>query len=127
MPNKGIVAVLGLTFKADVDDTRESPAVEVTRRLIAAGLEVRAFDPHVRDLPALKSHLVTSMDEAIQGADVVVILVDHAEFKLLAPDRFTQMRGRVVIDTRNCLDALTWQSGGFDIARVGSPLLLHKE
>jgi len=127
MTNEGIVAVLGLTFKAGVDDTRESPALEVTRRLIAAGLEVRAFDPHVRDLPALKSHLVTSMDEAIQGADAVVILVDHTEFKLLAPDRFTQMRGRVVIDTRNCLDALTWQSGGFDIARVGSPPLLHEE
>jgi UDP-N-acetyl-D-mannosaminuronic acid dehydrogenase len=125
--NKGIVAVLGLTFKADVDDMRESPAVEVTERLIATGLEVRAFDPHVRDLPTLKSHLATSIDEAIRDADAVIILVDHTEFKLLAPDRFIQMRGRVVIDTRNCLDALSWQSSGFDIARIGSPLLLHNE
>ena len=101
--------------------------MEVAQRLIASGLEVRAFDPHVRDLPALKSPLATSIDEAIQGADAVVILVDHAEFKRLAPDQFTHMRGRVVVDTRNCLDALKWQSAGFDIARVGSPLLLHEE
>jgi UDP-N-acetyl-D-mannosaminuronic acid dehydrogenase len=125
MANTGIVAVLGLTFKADVDDTRESPALEVAERLIAAGLEVRAFDPHVRALPALNSHLVTSLDEALQRADAAVILVDHAEFKLLAPDRFTPMRGRVVIDTRNCLDALTWQSSGFDVAKVGSRPVWH--
>jgi UDP-N-acetyl-D-mannosaminuronic acid dehydrogenase len=127
MANTGNVAVLGLTFKAGVDDTRESPALEVTSRLIAAGWEVRAFDPHVRDLPALNGHLAASLEDAIQGADAVVILVDHAEFKLLTPDRFTPMRGRVVIDTRNCLDARAWQSSGFDIARVGSPLLLHEK
>lgn len=124
--NKGIVAVLGLTFKADVDDTRESPAVVVTRLLIGAGFEVRAFDPHVTCMPTLQSHLVTSMGEAIQGADTVVILVDHTEFKLLSPDHFAQMHGRVVIDTRNCLDDLRWESSGIDIARVGAPPLLHQ-
>jgi UDP-N-acetyl-D-mannosaminuronic acid dehydrogenase len=126
MGSKGSVAVLGLTFKAGVDDTRESPAVEVTKCLIEAGLDVRVFDPHVRNLPALKDHLVTSMDEAIQGTDLVVILVDHTEFKMLTPDRLTQMRGRTVIDTRNCLDTVTWHDSGFDIAKLGAPLLLHK-
>lgn len=124
--NKGIVAVLGLTFKADVDDTRESPAVEVTERFITAGLEVRAFDPYVKYMPDLKYSLVTSMDEAIEGADALVILVDHTDFKQLEPVRFTSMRGRVVVDTRNCLDDRTWQSSGFDIFRLGSPLLLQK-
>jgi len=52
MPNKGRVAVLGLTFKADVDDVRESPALEVAGRLIAAGLECVPLIPHVRDLPS---------------------------------------------------------------------------
>jgi UDP-N-acetyl-D-mannosaminuronic acid dehydrogenase len=60
------------------------------------------------------------MEEAIQGADVVVLLVDHTEFKLFGPEKFTHMRGRLVIDTRNCLDPLTWQSSGFDVVRVGS-------
>jgi UDP-N-acetyl-D-mannosaminuronic acid dehydrogenase len=124
LKDKGIVGVLGLTFKADMDDTPESPAIEVAKRLIAAGLDVRAFDPHVCDLPALNGHLVMCMEEAIKGTEAVVILVDHTEFKRLAPEKFTPMRGRVVIDTRNCLDDGTWQGSGFDIARVGSPLLL---
>jgi UDP-N-acetyl-D-mannosaminuronic acid dehydrogenase len=111
--NEGIVAVLGLTFKADVDDTRESPALEVIRHLVATGLNVRTFDPHVRNLPILNGHLVSTLDDAIQGADSVVILVDHTEFKLLAPKRFKQMRGRLLIDTRNCLDAEIWQINGW--------------
>jgi UDP-N-acetyl-D-mannosaminuronic acid dehydrogenase len=122
---KGTIAVLGLTFKADVDDTRESPAVEVARCLVEAGFEIRAFDPHVRDLPPLKGCLVSSLDEAIQGADAAVILVDHAEFKMLTPDRLAQMRGHTLIDTRNCLEIRIWQRSGFDIARVGSPLKGH--
>lgn len=127
VPNKGIVAVLGLTFKAGVDDIRESPAVEVTKHLIATGLEVRAFDPYVRELAALQDNLVTSLNKAIEGADAFLLLVDHVEFKQIEPDRLTQMRGRTVIDTRNCLDALKWQNGGFDVHKLGSPLLEQKE
>jgi UDP-N-acetyl-D-mannosaminuronic acid dehydrogenase len=122
----GIAALLGFTFKADVDDTRESPAVEVARDLIAAGLDVRAYDSHAYALPALEGHIVTSLDEAIQGADAVVILVDHAEFRLLDPNRFTKMRGRVVIDTRNCLDALHWKNSGFNFIRLGARHLGRK-
>jgi UDP-N-acetyl-D-mannosaminuronic acid dehydrogenase len=121
------VAVLGLTFKADVDDTRESPALEITKRLIRAGLDVRAFDPHVRKLPGLKNHLVTSLYQAIQGADAVVILVDHKEFKSLTPDKLTLMRGRTVVDTRNCLNPVTWHDSSFEIARLGAPLLPKEE
>lgn len=127
LTNKGIVAVLGLTFKADVDDTRESPAVDVTNRLIANGVKVRAFDPHVHDLPALNNYLTSSMDEAIQGAEIVVLLVDHTEFKLLTPERLTQMSGRIIVDTRNCLDTSAWQDSAFNVIRIGAPSLFYHE
>lgn len=127
LKNKGTVAVLGLTFKANVDDVRESPAIEVTKRLVEAGLELRAFDPHIHDPIAVQSHLVTSLEEAINGADIAVILVDHSEFKQLTPDRFIRMRDRVVVDTCNCIDSLTWEKAGFHIIKIGAPLLSHKE
>jgi len=85
---------------------------------------VRAFDSACARPAELKGHLVTSIDEAVREADAAVFLVDHAEFKLLAQVD-SHHAGTGVIDTRNCLDARTWHDAGFDIARVGSPLLLH--
>jgi UDP-N-acetyl-D-mannosaminuronic acid dehydrogenase len=97
------VACLGLAFKADVDDLRESPAVEVTRRLATdrPDLRVLAVEPHVRALPgalgALPNVTLTDTDDALAAADVVVLLVDHQPFRDLDPAR---LAGRAVVDTR---------------------------
>jgi UDP-N-acetyl-D-mannosaminuronic acid dehydrogenase len=97
------VACLGLAFKADVDDLRESPAVEVTRRLATErpDLAVLAVEPHVRTLPtalaALPNVTLTDTDAALAAADVVVLLVDHRPFRDL--DR-ARLAGRAVVDTR---------------------------
>jgi UDP-N-acetyl-D-mannosaminuronic acid dehydrogenase len=97
------VACLGLAFKADVDDLRESPAVEVTRRLATQrpDLQVLAVEPHVRKLPAaldgLANVTLTDTDAALDAADVVVLLVDHQPFRELDPAR---LAGRGVVDTR---------------------------
>jgi UDP-N-acetyl-D-mannosaminuronic acid dehydrogenase len=97
------IACLGLAFKADVDDLRESPAVEVTRRLATErpDLAVLAVEPHVRTLPtalaALPNVTLTDTDAALAAADVVVLLVDHRPFRDL--DR-ARLAGRAVVDTR---------------------------
>ena len=83
------VACLGLAFKADVDDLRESPAVEVTRELALArpDLTLLAVEPHVQRLPeqlATGPVVLTGLDEALARSDVVLLLVDHAEFKASA-------------------------------------------
>ena len=85
-PQGGVVACLGLAFKADIDDLRESPAVEIVRRLAIdrPDLHVQAVEPHVADLPPLLADrpnvMLSTLDEAIAGADLVVVLVDHAVF-----------------------------------------------
>jgi UDP-N-acetyl-D-mannosaminuronic acid dehydrogenase len=114
-----IVACLGLTFKPDVDDTRESPAVEIVKKLVATGYTVRAFDPHVQELPTLNNHLTLSLDQAVSGADLLLLLVDHAEFKSLTPEALLLMRSRRVLDTRNCLDVALWRQKGFAMSRLG--------
>jgi UDP-N-acetyl-D-mannosaminuronic acid dehydrogenase len=110
------IACLGLTFKADVDDVRESPAMEIAHRLTEAGYRVRAHDPHVTaagDLP------VSALDEAVQDADLAIVLVDHTEFRTLSPALLNEMRGRVILDTRNCLAATDWRNAGFEVATLG--------
>ncbi|MGA0134701.1 MAG: nucleotide sugar dehydrogenase, partial [Opitutales bacterium] len=98
------VACLGLAFKPDVDDLRESPAVAVARLLADAGHRVLAVEPHARELPAElrgRAELVT-LEDALARADGVVLLVDHRAFAGL---RIADLRGRPFIDTRGMVRA----------------------
>ncbi len=97
------IACLGLTFKADVDDIRESPAVEVVGLIAKAlpDIEVLVCDPYVHALPPLLAgfpnlRLMGSYD-AVDLADIVVLLVEHEPFR---PLRNTRLSGKVVYDTR---------------------------
>jgi UDP-N-acetyl-D-mannosaminuronic acid dehydrogenase len=101
--NGATVACLGLAFKADIDDLRESPAVEVVRLLAAERPDLRllAVEPHVRALPAKLQDLpgveLVSLDEALAKADVAALLVDHRPFRGIDPAR---LAGRNLVDTR---------------------------
>jgi UDP-N-acetyl-D-mannosaminuronic acid dehydrogenase len=97
------VACLGLTFKANVDDIRESPAAEVVE-LIAAALpdnDVLVADPYVDALPAslaaCKNISLVGAYDAVEQADIVVLLVEHDPFKSI---RNTRLGGKVIYDTR---------------------------
>jgi UDP-N-acetyl-D-mannosaminuronic acid dehydrogenase len=100
---KPVIACFGLAFKADVDDFRESPAVEIVAHIAEEGLgDVRVVEPHARELPAaLRSRgdrvKLVSAEEALAAASVVVLLVNHSEFK--AVDRQVLAR-KIVVDTR---------------------------
>lgn len=97
------VAALGLAFKADIDDLRESPAIEVVERLATRlpQATIAAVEPHVTELPASLARLANvtlrEWEDAVPGADVVLLLVDHAVFTEV--DRSELGRARV-IDTR---------------------------
>lgn len=97
------IACLGLTFKANVDDIRESPAIEVVG-LIAAALpdvEILVCDPYVEAMPPLLAKhgnlRLESALQAVEQADIVVLLVEHEPFKAM---RHTRLGGKVVYDTR---------------------------
>ena len=85
-PNKTIkdvtVACYGLAFKPDIDDLRESPALEITKKLAEQGLNILAIEPNIQELPKQLPHnvLLISVDQRDQ-ADVHLILVDHKQFK----------------------------------------------
>ncbi len=96
------VAAFGITYKGNVDDMRESPAMDVIDLIRNEGITVAAHDPHVES-DFFELH---SAEEAVKGAHLILVLTDHNEFKtmdyeVLAP----QMANAVVLDTRNCVQA----------------------
>lgn len=98
------IACFGLAFKADIDDLRESPAVEIVRELVQENVnQVMVVEPNVDELPKQLAGKVelASLESAIEFADILVLLVDHKEFKNI--DK-TLISEKVVIDTRGDWD-----------------------
>ncbi|MEL3960181.1 nucleotide sugar dehydrogenase [Lysinibacillus endophyticus] len=112
----GKVAVLGLAFKGNVDDMRESPSVDVIEQLQHLGLEVISFDPHIKEN---KHETQTqSLEEATKEANIIVVLTDHNEFKTLNPLTISA-ENKIVFDTKNCLNREAWQEAGFQFHLLG--------
>jgi UDP-N-acetyl-D-mannosaminuronic acid dehydrogenase len=96
------IAVFGLTYKGNIDDVRESPAIEIYELLKRnTRFDVRAYDPHVKQEQV--SFPLSSFEEAIDGAHLVVILADHNEFKNMKAEDFAAMKTKVIFDTKNCI------------------------
>ena len=101
---EGKVALLGLAFKPDIDDFRESPALEIAEALAHThGERILVVEPFTEDMPAglagSGAQLVT-LDAALRAAEIVVVLVDHTAFKHLGPE---DLAGKLVFDTRGML------------------------
>lgn len=114
------IALLGLAFKAGTDDTRESPALEVCRRLIAAGAHVKGFDPAVKSLEIEGLEVVGDAYAACEGASAIVVATEWDDFKWLDLDKIAElMVERHVIDARNLLDRGALRRRGFTYQGVG--------
>lgn len=114
------VAVLGLAYKSDVDDLRESPALEVARRLSQAGAQVRTFEPNALQATAPGAQASPSLEAALDGADALALLVDHHGLAETSPAwAAARMRGRVVFDARGVLPRGEWQRAGFAVHVLG--------
>jgi len=102
------VAVLGLTFKADTDDMRDSPSLDIVPELVRAGARVRAYDPagmHEAKKMLTGVEFSERAYDAIEGADAVAILTEWNEFRALDLDRVKQlMKSPVMVDLRNLYD-----------------------
>jgi UDP-N-acetyl-D-mannosaminuronic acid dehydrogenase len=115
------IAVLGLAYKPDVDDFRESPAVEVAHLLADAGADVLAFDPYKTENHSLGLPTVSTLEEALVGADLILLLVNHTPLRALDPAKIAALTpARLVVDAVNAWPADTWSAAGFIINRLGA-------
>ncbi|MGR0220207.1 UDP-glucose dehydrogenase family protein [Agromyces sp. ZXT2-6] len=117
------VAVLGLTFKPDSDDTRDSPALDVAARLHGLGAQVRATDPHGIENARLRHpqlDYVATAEDALQGADLAVLVTEWREYRDLKPAAVAALMAEPrIIDARNVLDPGAWRSAGFAYRGLG--------
>ncbi|AOH56789.1 UDP-N-acetyl-D-mannosamine dehydrogenase [Peribacillus muralis] len=109
------VAVFGLSYKGNVDDIRESPAIDVVNILMGMEqMEVALHDPHVQSgmLP------IVSVEDAVNDADLILVLTDHDEFKVMDYDDLSKlMANKMILDTRNCIDVT---KTGVSVANLGN-------
>ncbi len=115
------VTVLGLSYKPDVDDIRESPAVEVVSKLAEAGALVTAFEPFKKAVDLADNVILApSLDAALRNTDVIVLLVGHTQFlELTASQVADQTRCRILVDTVNGWHRSEWESAGFIVHKLG--------
>lgn len=114
------IAALGLAYKADVDDLRQSPAIQVVKDLVDAGALVVSYEPIAREASVPGARVADSLGAVLEGADAILLLVDHAQFCELDPvDVRAGMKGRLAIDTRGVWDRDRWLAAGFDLRVLG--------
>ncbi len=122
------LAALGLAFKGNTDDIRESPALEVIRKLLDAGAIVTAYDPaamgRAKDVlpPSAKMRYAEDLYSAAEGADAVLILTDWKEFGSMDLVKLNQaVKFPIVVDGRNLYKPQTMLDHGFTYVSVGRP------
>ncbi|MEH6544852.1 MAG: UDP-glucose/GDP-mannose dehydrogenase family protein [Sneathiella sp.] len=119
------IAVLGLTFKPNTDDMRESPSLDIIPELISAGASVKAYDPEgmieaKEQLPAVE--FCTNSYTTLEGADALVIITEWNEFRALNMDKVKSlMKTPVMIDLRNIYDPTEMEGHGFTYESIGRP------
>ncbi len=115
------IASWGLTFKANTDDLRDSPAIAILSTLKDMGATIRAYDPSARGVEMLPwVQRCDSALEACDGADALAVLTEWPEFATVAPaDVSTRLNNAVVVDGRNVLNPQQWKSSGFQYRGVG--------
>jgi UDP-N-acetyl-D-mannosaminuronic acid dehydrogenase len=112
-----IVAILGAAYKANVDDTRESPTERVEELLRERGYLTRVYDPVAE---RYRGELAASLEDAVRGADALVLMVGHDAFAAIDPVAIAPLlRRRLLIDTRAFLPAARWAAAGYDVYTLG--------
>lgn len=107
------VALLGLAYKSDIDDDRESPSYEILHYLQSLGIEPVTYDPYVRGGTA------ESLEEALKDAKVALIATDHKQFRSLKPEDFSKHGIKIIIDGKNCLPKAEFISAGITYQGIG--------
>ena len=119
------VSILGLAFKPETDDMRESPCLDIIPKLQEKNIQISAFDPVAIDeaKKLLKNiQFADSIEDCLNNSDALVILTEWNEFRSLSPERLKQhMKGNILIDLRNALNPDNFSGSGFNLIQVGRP------
>jgi UDP-N-acetyl-D-mannosaminuronic acid dehydrogenase len=110
------ITILGLAYKGNVDDVRESPSFKIIRIAESEGMRVKVYDPHVKK--GLINNSPT-LENAIQDSDCIILVTDHDVFKEIDP-KAVQIRHKNLIDTRNILNHKDWKDAGFNLKILGN-------
>ena len=114
------ISALGLAYKANVDDLRESPALIVSELLHKAGAQVYAYEPFKIDFSHTDLKVEKNFRDAITESEVLLLLVAHTELRNLVPTEVTQLTAaRIVIDTVGGWEKEKWEAAGFQYFRLG--------
>ena len=116
------VSILGLAFKPETDDMRDSPCLDIIPRLREKGIQVSAFDPIAMDeaKKILKDiEFAKNMYSCLKDSDALVILTEWNEFRSLSPSQLNGMKGNLLIDMRNALNPNSFKRSKFDLIQIG--------
>ena len=109
------ITIFGVAYKNDIEDTRESPSLEVIDLASKAGYDVAVYDPVVGD-----KYPGRDLESAIKDSECIIIATDHTIFKELDPSMIgVLMKSKKVLDTRNCLEHDKWADLGFEVMILG--------
>jgi UDP-N-acetyl-D-mannosaminuronic acid dehydrogenase len=114
------IAALGLAFKPDVDDLRESPAIEVAKLLSHAGVVVRAYEPYKPNAEIPGVMIMPTLEDAVVDADLLLLLVAHREMRELDPAKLRRLTSTsLAVDTVGAWNEQKWSEAGFILIRLG--------
>ncbi len=108
------IAILGVSYKANIDDCRESPSFEIIKLINTLGAITKVYDPYVP-----QHSTVNTLSEALNDCEAIVLTTAHNEFKELTVAELHNKGIRLVIDGRNCLDKTTYLSAGIEYRGIG--------
>jgi UDP-N-acetyl-D-mannosaminuronic acid dehydrogenase len=108
------ITLLGLAYKGNVDDVRESPTFKIKKIAENEGMSVKLYDPLIHDYPGN----ALTVEEATKNSDCLVLIADHDLFKKIDPKQLT-MRHKNLVDTRNILNHDLWRNAGYQIKILG--------
>lgn len=118
------IAILGLAFKPETDDMRDSPVLDIIPQLLEEKANIKAYDPAAMEQAAKllpdEVEYCDHAETAITGADIVVIVTEWNEFRAIPPSRLAaNMAGRLLVDLRNIYDPVAVVEAGLDLVNIG--------
>ena len=113
---KPTVTILGVAYKANVDDWRETPALKIIRLIKKKGWRVKIHDPLVKNFPY---KIEKDFKKATKNSDCLIMVTNHDFYKHINPAKIKNMRNKNIFDSRNSIDIEKWQKAGFKTKTLG--------